>query len=53
MVSVPQTVDDPIDSARVNQMGTLYVLEAARKNNVKRVVLASSCAVYGYGSALP
>ncbi len=47
MVSVPQTVKEPVDSAMVNDMGTLFVLESARKNNIKRVVLASSCAVYG------
>jgi nucleoside-diphosphate-sugar epimerase len=46
-------VDNPVDSAMVNQMGSIFVLEAARKNNVKRVVLASSCAVYGDDPALP
>ena len=53
VVSVPRTVDNPVDSAMVNEMGTLFVLEAARKNNVKRVVLASSSAVYGDDPALP
>ncbi|MEA1947186.1 MAG: SDR family oxidoreductase [Thermodesulfobacteriota bacterium] len=53
VVSVPKTVDDPINSATVNEMGTLFVLEAARKNNVKRVVYASSSAVYGDDPALP
>ena len=53
VVSVPRTVDNPVDSAMVNEMGTLFVLEAARKNNVKRVVLASSCAVYGDDPVLP
>jgi nucleoside-diphosphate-sugar epimerase len=53
VVSVPQTVDNPVDSAMVNDMGTLFVLEAARKNNVKRVVLASSCAVYGDDPDIP
>jgi nucleoside-diphosphate-sugar epimerase len=53
IVSVPQTVDYPVESAMVNDIGTLYVLEAARKNNVKRVVLASSCAVYGDDPDLP
>ena len=53
VVSVPQTVDNPVDSAMVNDMGTLFVLEAARKNRVKRVVLASSCAVYGDDPGLP
>ena len=53
VVSVPKTVDNPVDSALVNDMGTLYVLEAARKNKVKRVVLASSCAVYGDDPEIP
>jgi len=53
VVSVPQTVDNPVDSAMVNDMGTLYVLEAAKKNNVKRVVLASSCAIYGDDPDIP
>jgi UDP-glucose 4-epimerase len=53
VVSVPITIDDPVDSAMVNDMGTLFVLEAARQNNVKRVVLASSCAVYGEDQTIP
>jgi len=53
MVSVPGTVENPVDSATVNEMGTLYVLDAARKNNVKRVVFSSSCAVYGDDPILP
>ncbi len=53
MVSVPKTVEDPVGSAMVNEIGTLSVLESARKHNVKRVVLASSCAVYGDDPKLP
>jgi UDP-glucose 4-epimerase len=53
VVSVPQTVQDPVASAMVNDIGTLTVLEAARKHRVKRTVLASSCAVYGDDPALP
>ena len=53
VVSVPSTVDDPFDSAMVNEMGTLLVLEAAKKNNIKKVVLASSCAVYGDDPDIP
>ena len=53
VVSVPQTVDNPVDSAMVNDMGTLFVLEAARRNRVKRVVLASTCAVYGDDPEIP
>jgi len=53
VVSVPQTVENPLESAMVNDMGTLFVLETARKNGVNRVVLASSCAVYGDDPNVP
>lgn len=52
-VSVPRTVKNPVDSAMINEMGTLHVLEAARRNKVPRVVFSSSCAVYGEGSSGP
>jgi len=53
VVAVQQTIDDPLGSTMVNDIGTLNVLEAARKTNVRRVVLASSCAVYGDDPRLP
>jgi nucleoside-diphosphate-sugar epimerase len=53
VVSVTQTVAEPITSAIVNDLGTLKVLELARQNGVKRVILASSSAVYGDDPQLP
>jgi UDP-glucose 4-epimerase len=53
VVSVPQTVEDPVGSSAVNDMGTWMGLEAALLQNVKRVVLASSCAVYGDDPEIP
>ena len=53
VVSVPQTIDNPVESALTNDLGTLYVLEMARKKNIKRVVFSSSCAVYGDDPQLP
>ena len=53
VVSVPQTIRRPVDSAWVNELGTLIVLETARQNNVERVVFASSSAVYGDDPQLP
>lgn len=53
VVSVTQTVEAPVDSARVNDLGTLNVLDAARRNQVRRLVLASSSAVYGDPPQLP
>ncbi|MGD2270792.1 MAG: SDR family oxidoreductase [Desulfobacterales bacterium] len=53
MVSVPQTVAQPIESAQINDLGTLHIFEAARRNNVERVVFTSSSAVYGDDPRLP
>jgi len=53
LVSVPQSIEDPIEAAMVNDLGTLNILEAARHGAVKRVVFASSCAVYGDLPQLP
>lgn len=47
VVSVPWTVDHPVDSAMINEIGTLHTLEASRRQGVRRFVSASSCAVYG------
>jgi UDP-glucose 4-epimerase len=53
VVSVPKTVDDPLGSAAVNEAGSLNVLEAARGAQARRLVFASSSAVYGDDPTLP
>jgi len=53
VVAVQQTINDPVDSAMINDIGTINVLEAARRNNIQRFVFASSCAVYGDDPRLP
>ncbi len=53
VVSVTDTVQRPMASAMVNELGTIGVLQAAKENNVRRVVLASSSAVYGDDPQLP
>ena len=53
VVSVPYSVDHPQETHDVNIQGTLNVLLAARKNRVRRVVFASSAAVYGDEPTLP
>ena len=53
VASVQKTVHDPVGSSTVNYTGTLNILETARKNNVKRVVFASSAALYGDEHTLP
>ncbi|MCB0363934.1 MAG: GDP-mannose 4,6-dehydratase [Bdellovibrionaceae bacterium] len=47
MASVPQSIENPLEAHEINATGFLNILEAARANNVKRVVYASSSAVYG------
>jgi UDP-glucose 4-epimerase len=52
-VSVVHSVDNPLVDMQVNYGGTLHVLEYARANRVKKVVFASSAAVYGDVATLP
>jgi nucleoside-diphosphate-sugar epimerase len=49
MVSVSQSVLEPLLCNAINVTGTLNMLIAARDEDVKRFVLASSSAVYGDG----
>jgi UDP-glucose 4-epimerase len=53
IASVPASVEDPLGTGSVNLDGTLRVLEAARSAGAERVVLASSCAIYGDAGPLP
>ena len=53
MVSVPQTIENPLESALINDMGTLNVFEEARRRRARRVVFTSSSAVYGDDPQLP
>ena len=47
IVSVQDSIENPLLSNAVNVKGTLNILESSRINNVKRVVFSSSAAVYG------
>jgi UDP-glucose 4-epimerase len=51
--SVIQSIEDPVTTDRVNTLGTLTLLTAARDAGVERFVFSSSCAVYGDDPALP
>ncbi|MDD3622996.1 MAG: NAD-dependent epimerase/dehydratase family protein, partial [Methanofollis sp.] len=53
IASVPRSVDDPLATHTTNETGTLNVLLAARDAGVKKVVFASSSAVYGEEPTLP
>ncbi|MDY7008422.1 MAG: NAD-dependent epimerase/dehydratase family protein [Cyanobacteriota bacterium] len=47
LVSVPESINNPHLTYEINVGGTLNVLSAALKSGVSRVVISSSCAVYG------
>jgi len=51
--SVQRSVEDPLETDRVNTHGTLCVLQAARKAGVKRLVFAASSSAYGETPTLP
>ena len=53
LASVPGSMKDPIAYHNVNITGFMNVLHASRENNVKRVVYASSSAVYGDSDYMP
>lgn len=53
IVSVQESIKNPLLSSDVNVRGTLNILEASRLNSVKKVVYSSSAAVYGDEPTLP
>ncbi|RMG70922.1 MAG: NAD-dependent epimerase/dehydratase family protein, partial [Chloroflexi bacterium] len=53
LVSVPRSIKEPKLNHDVNVTGTFHVFEAARRVGIRRVVYASSAAVYGDTPNLP
>jgi UDP-glucose 4-epimerase len=53
MISVMESVLKPQECETLNSQGTLKVLEAATQAKVKKVVLASSAAIYGNNPTVP
>ncbi|WP_044641299.1 NAD-dependent epimerase/dehydratase family protein [Risungbinella massiliensis] len=52
-VHVPSSVENPFFDAETNVIGTINLLEAARRGGVRKIVYASSAAVYGEPQYLP
>src|SRR5690349_14510024 len=52
-VDVRRSIEDPALDAQINVAGTVSVLEAARVAGTRRVLLASTAAVYGDPDTLP
>ncbi|WP_436764196.1 NAD-dependent epimerase/dehydratase family protein [Streptosporangium sp. V21-05] len=52
-ISVRKSVADPVHDARLNVEGTASVLQAAHHGGTRKVVFASSVAVYGRPAVIP
>lgn len=53
-IDVRKSVENPVESARTNILGSLNVLENCRKFGVKKIIFASSGgAVYGEATTIP
>ena len=53
LVSVPESMAKPAECVEINVNGLLTVLEAAANAGVKKLVLASSAAIYGDNPTVP
>jgi UDP-glucose 4-epimerase len=53
IASVPQSVAQPVETHEVNVTGTFRLLEASRKEGIKRFIFTSSSAVYGETEKFP
>ena len=53
VASVQASVDDPLGTHQVNLVGTVNLLEAAKRYDISRFVFASSAAVYGNTETIP
>lgn len=48
-----RSIDQPIQDAEINVLGTLQVLEAARKEGVRKIVTSSSAGIFGELKTIP
>ncbi|MGA9578210.1 MAG: NAD-dependent epimerase/dehydratase family protein, partial [Terrimicrobiaceae bacterium] len=53
MISVKESVENPRKCLEINALGTLNVLRAAADAHVRKLVFASSAAVYGDSPPVP
>lgn len=53
LVGVRHSVENPLDYPSVNERGTLYLLELARRYGVRNFIFASSSSVYGANKKTP
>lgn len=53
LISVPESIEKPEETNKINIEGSFNVLKAAKESDIKKVVSASSAAVYGETEVLP
>jgi len=53
LISVPESMEKPIQCVEINTIGTLVVLEEAARAGVKKLTFSSSAAVYGDNPTVP
>ena len=53
MISVPESMQKPVECNEINAAGTLMVLEEAARAKVKKLVFSSSAAIYGDNPVVP
>src|SRR3990167_9501894 len=52
-VGSKRSIEDPFADADINVMGTLNILEAARKYHVRKIIISSSAGIFGELKTLP
>ncbi len=53
LVSVVESIKNPVKTIEINTIGTFNILDAALSGNIKKVIIASSAAIYGNAPELP
>ncbi|MDE3066646.1 MAG: NAD-dependent epimerase/dehydratase family protein [Verrucomicrobiota bacterium] len=53
MISVPETMQKPVECNEINAAGALIVLEEAARAKVKKLIFSSSAAIYGDNPVVP
>lgn len=53
LIEVGESVKNPIEFTQNNILGTVKLLEAMRKTNVKKIIFSSSACVYGKPTKIP
>jgi UDP-glucose 4-epimerase len=52
-ISVQKSIENPINDADININGTLNILEAVRKTDIKKIIYPASAAIFGEPEYLP